>query len=278
MSKKYVIPNQTAFERLQEQEYFVRRENVSPDDYEQAYWGTVTDPDGVVRNRSEEREKFLASVQTELSIIDHQPAGRLLDIGCGLGFLLSGIDSEWERHGVEISKFAAKHASQWGEIFVGELREAAYPSNHFDVIILHHVIEHVPDPAALIIEARRILSEDGLLIVGTPDFDSGCARRFGQNYRMLHDKTHISLFSEESLRRFLRDHGFRIEHADYPYFNTPYFTRENLARMEDIAQVSPPFYGNFMTFYCRRQTSDELRQALASFQKSLAKVTDDETS
>ena len=88
--------------------------------------------------------------------------------------------------------------------------------------------------------------------MATPDFDSGCARQFGPNYRLLHDPTHISLFSNDSMHRFLRDHGFKIFRADYPFFETRYFTKENLIRLFDTGEVSPPFYGNFMTFYCQK--------------------------
>jgi SAM-dependent methyltransferase len=130
------------------------------------------------------------------------------------------------------------------------------------VVVLHHVIEHVADPAALVREIRRILADDGLFILATPNFDSGCARRFGEKYRLLHDKTHITLFSDDSMRRFLRDHGFRIERSDYPYFETPYFSEENLLRLMDTEQVSPPFYGNFMTFYCRKMTPAEAEAAV----------------
>jgi hypothetical protein len=101
------------------------------------------------------------------------------------------------------------------------------------------------------------------LIVGTPNFDSACARRFGERYRLLHDQTHISLFSRESLDRFLWDHGFFVERVEFPYFETRYFTTENFERLKDKDGVSPPFYGNIMTFYCRKPIRSELLGGLA---------------
>ena len=90
----------------------------------------------------------------------------------------------------------------------------------------------------------------GIILLGTPDFDSGCARLFGNNYRLLNDPTHISLFSNDSMHRFLRDHGFTIDYVEYPFFNTRHFTEDNLKALFNTSKVSPPFYGNFMTFYC----------------------------
>lgn len=241
-------------------DYFVRRNMPADASYEESYWGVITDPDGKVRDRREERERYVQDIATELAFINALPAGRMLDVGCGLGFLLSGVADEWERHGVEVSAFAAGHAARYGQIHQGLLEEAGYPDRHFDLVVIYHVIEHVADPLALLKEIRRILKPCGWLILGTPDFDSGAARRYGANYRLLHDVTHISLFSNESMHRFLRDHGFRIEQVDYPYFATRYFNRDSLLALLDTSKVSPPFYGNFMTFYCQREALPELKE------------------
>lgn len=240
-------------------DYFTRREPTKPVDYEETYWGTIVDPDGNVRDRSKEREKHLEDIGQEISFLNSLPPGRILDVGCGLGFLLSGLGDGWEKHGVEVSHFAAQHARQYGTIFVGDLAAASYPDGYFDVVVIHHVIEHLDDPIGAILEIRRILKPGGWLVLGTPDFDSGCARRFGDKYRLLHDPTHVSLFTNESMHRFLRDHGFFIERVEYPFFETRYFTPENLMRLFDTNTISPPFYGNFMTFYCRKPESSPFR-------------------
>ena len=218
--------------------------------YEENYWGEIVDPDGKRRNRLEERERCLADLRAELKFLESLPPGRMLDVGCGPGWLLSALDDSWKRFGVEVSAFAVEHAKAHGEIYVGPLLDCPFPEGSFDLVTMHHVIEHMADPTANIVKARRLLKPGGWLMLATPDFDSGCARRFGANYRLLHDTTHVSLFSNDSMHRFLRDHGFRIRRVDYPFFETRYFTPESLNRLFDTDTVSPPFYGNFMTFFC----------------------------
>lgn len=220
--------------------------------YEEDYWGEVVDPDGKRRDRTLEREQHLADIAAELEFMSSLPCGRVLDIGCGLGWLLSALGEKWEKHGIELSTYAAERARQYAEIFNGPLIDYKASEALFDLAVMHHVIEHIEDPVANILKVRELLNPGGILILGTPDFDSGCARRFGVNYRLLHDPTHISLFSNDSMHRFLRDHEFTIARVDYPYFETRHFTLGNLQRMSDTSQVSPPFYGNFMTFYCVR--------------------------
>ena len=117
---------------------------------------------------------------------------------------------------------------------------------------MNHVIEHLPDPIGALKRTHRLLRENGVLILGTPDFDSGAARRYGRRFRLLYDPTHISLFSRDSMHRCLRDHGFKITHVEYPFFDTDWFSKENLLRMLDDTTISPPFYGSAMTFFCER--------------------------
>lgn len=243
--------------------YFVRRPIPATKDFEVGYWGTVTDPDGVRRNLLEERDRHVEDVRDELAHINRLPAGRILDVGCGLGYLLSGVGDAWEKHGIELSRFAAEYASRHGRIHVGDLRSAAYPTDHFDVVTLYHVIEHMYDPVSELEEIFRVLRPGGTLIVGTPDFDSAMARRFGDKYRMLNDVTHVSLFSRESLDRCLWDHGFCVDRVEFPYFETRYFNREELERVFDTTRISPPFYGNIMTFYCHKPVRSPLLNSLA---------------
>ena len=253
--------------------YFTRQKPESPVEYEESYWGLVRDPDGALRERLKERDQVLEDLTEEIAFLKSLQPGRILDIGCGPGFLLSGLDDAWERYGVEVSRYAAEVAVEWGDIHVGELGDAGYADEYFDVVVMHHVIEHLEDPVGGIIEVRRILRRGGVIILGTPDFDSGCARRFGKNYRLL-GPSHISLFTNESMHRFLRDHGFVVDRVGYPFFETRHFTTENLMRLFDTSEVSPPFYGNFMTFYCHKPDRGPVHESMMDLSRLIALVAD----
>ena len=238
--------------------YFTSR---SPADAPEDPWGKVTDPDGVERDRSEfgERVAYISDLADEISWlysldVGRQAPVRCLDIGCGPGWLLSRLPKHWLKHGVEPDHDAAMAAARHASLYKTSFEELALPANAYDVIICHHVIEHMYQPVEAVQEMWRLLEPGGYLLLATPDFDSDCAEMFGTRYRMLHDPTHISLFTEDSCRRLLQDTGFHVQRVGRPYFKTRHFTRENLLRLLDhqSAEVSPPAPGNWLTFYCRK--------------------------
>ena len=217
------------------------------------YWGVVKDPDGNERDMSSIKEgvRYRKNVSQEIDFINNLPGGRILDVGCGCGHFLNALGKQWTaKVGVEPSK--VDYFWPFALLFKYELHHCELPGDFFDAVILYHVIEHVEDPVDLIKEVRRVLKPNGHLLLGTPNFGCWVARRFGKNFRLLHDKTHISLFTKDSMVYFLEDHGFIIDDIKYPFFKTEYFTLKNLLRLFDTSKVSPPFYGNIMTFYCRK--------------------------
>lgn len=234
-------------------DYYKIREVREKQDFETAYWGNkIVDPDGKERNRSLEREMYLDDIKSELHYINSLKCGKILDVGCGLGFLLSGVNNNFDKYGVEVSALACETAKNYCKIFNGLLEDAHFENEQFDVVVLYHVIEHVESPENLITEIKRVLKKGGTLIIGTPNFDCFVAKKFKDNFRLLNDKTHIRLFSDKSMKKFLIDYGFTVKKVHFPFFRTRHFTLRNLIRIFDTTKISPPFYGNVMTFYCEK--------------------------
>lgn len=243
---------------LETGEYFVHKD--IPANPDQDYWSQKPDPDGRIRDIEQERAARMEDVRYIADYLNALPRGRMLDVGCGLGELLEQIDGGHETHGLDSSSKSVDicRARTRAVLRQCELAGAAYPGGFFDAVVAHHVIEHVEDPVSFVAEVRRILKTGGRFVVGTPDFSSAAARRFGDRFRLLHDPTHVSLFTEDSLLRLLRDHGFVVEKVEKPYFDTRFATEEGCRRMlSGEGAVSPAFYGSFMTVFARK-ASDEV--------------------
>ena len=234
-------------------DYYIKRPINTKIRFEEDYHDIVIDPDGIERNlisaqeRSHKLRNFSAEVVEELN--RSLKGGKILDIGCGPGWILSTLkDQNWEKFGVEISKFVSDYASQFGQIYNGSVLD--YETEiEFDAIIMHHVIEHLDQPILAIQKIYKFLKQGGVFIIGTPNFDCAAARRYGNNFRLLHYETHTSLFTEDSMHRFLRDFGFKIYKVERPFFDTEYFNRENLLKVLGEDGLSPPMYGSVMTFF-----------------------------
>lgn len=139
--------------------------------------------------------------------------GRLLDIGCSVGFELDLAHRVgWETYGVEIGAKPVQICRQKGHsVFDGELREADFPDAFFHAVSLWNVLEHLHQPVDTLKEIHRILLPGGSLLLRVPDVGSRQARLFGDNwYPAQHVPHHLHLFSSETLRRLLERTGFEV--------------------------------------------------------------------
>lgn len=136
---------------------------------------------------------------------------RLLDIGCGAGNLLAAARKNgWDGQGLDVSASAVKHVRGLGfEVFEGELQDAAFPSQHFDVVTAAELLEHLIDPRPLLQEVARILRPGGLFWTTTPHARGLSGRMLGLKWRCIWPPEHLQLFSIRGLTKLLRDAGFR---------------------------------------------------------------------
>ncbi len=131
------------------------------------------------------------SAQTNAArLLPHlKPGQRLLDFGCGPGTISVGLAKAvepGELHGVDmeesqiaIARSAAEAGGHENATFhVGDVTELPFEDDYFDVAFCHTVLTHVPDTAAALNEARRVLKPGGLifsreLIVSSSFFEPG---------------------------------------------------------------------------------------------------------
>lgn len=165
--------------------------------------------------RLQEFEKQLNTIQTYVP-----NRGKALDIGCAFGFFLDLMSEKgWKTYGVEISEYAARHIDSQHNVFVGELTEAKFPDNFFDLITIWDTIEHVANPLGLVLEAHRLLREDGLLFVNLPNKDDLFLKMKSTLYKLTdgrivnlkrHFTHHLYCFSPLTIEKLLSKCGFYI--------------------------------------------------------------------
>ncbi len=144
----------------------------------------------------------------------HVRTGKLLDVGCATGFFLDEARrAGWSTAGLDVSGYAVQYArQQFGlDVQCGMLESVALPPESFDLVTMWDVIEHVADPARTIRRAGRLLREDGVITLATPDVDSVPARLAGSGwvgYKLSGE--HVTFFSKRTLSQMLEDAGFTV--------------------------------------------------------------------
>jgi len=151
----------------------------------------------------------LIALQT---IKQFRTSGRLLDIGCSLGFLLNGARIDFEVKGVEPSEWAATLARDKFKLDVtqGFFEKMDWPENHFDVVAMIDVIEHLTDPLSCLKKVWSTLRPGGLLYLVTPDVNSLSARILGRYWWGLRP-VHLFYFSKKTMGRILSEVGFEVK-------------------------------------------------------------------
>lgn len=148
----------------------------------------------------------------------------LLDVGCSTGIFLSiAKERGFNVYGVEVNERTAEIANNNKlNVFVGVLKNANFKDNYFSIIHLGSVIEHVPDPVALLKESKRILKKGGIIIISTPNsecFWFKASRLLYQWFKfpwsVLIPHYHLFLFSESNFEKLLSRMKFKILDINY---------------------------------------------------------------
>jgi SAM-dependent methyltransferase len=162
--------------------------------------------------------------------------GRILEVGCGLGYLLDAARRRgWSVVGLEVSEFAAAYAQREFGLDVRRqtLEAAGLPDEGFDAVVMRDLLEHTRDPRATLMHARRVLRDGGVLALSVPSFASLNARLGGLRWRHLRPAQHLWHFTPECVARLLRECGFKTAECASRYDSPA--TREVYAALSDPA-------------------------------------------
>jgi len=171
-----------------------------------------------------------ARIRRLTALMGNLTGKKLLDIGCGMGqFLLLAKNAGAEVFGHDISKEAVQFVeSHFGiKVFDCQIKDIIKTTGTFDIIVMNDVIEHLIYPLQVLSDIRDVLSENGMLLIHTPN--GGQAK-----YRLSEpiswtgfnvDLEHLQYFSACTVAQFSTKLGFIIEHLET--FGYPSYTSYN---------------------------------------------------
>lgn len=146
----------------------------------------------------------------------------VLDVGCGGGDFSLSLKklNDCEVWGVEPNQTAYTVASnRLDRVLLGSIEEISVklPYKYFDLVIFNDVLEHLIEPQTALVIAKRVLTENGALVVSLPNiryFHTVVDLLFRkdwsyQEYGVL-DRTHLRVFTKLSTLRMFEEAGFSV--------------------------------------------------------------------
>jgi len=172
--------------------------------------GIVNKLYGMVRNYTIKQKGKLIN---RLTISSSPAPHHLLDIGCGTGEFLSACKQNgWNVTGIEPSDIARKYAKDnYGiEPFAPE-KLFVLSEKKFNVITLWHVLEHVHQLDKTIEQIKKLLVDDGTLIIAVPNCNSFDAEKYGAQWAAWDVPRHIYHFTKKDIEKLFFRFGFNLQ-------------------------------------------------------------------
>jgi 2-polyprenyl-3-methyl-5-hydroxy-6-metoxy-1,4-benzoquinol methylase len=184
--------------------------------------------------------------------------GKLLDIGCGNGFLLSILkDFGWELYGNDLSPWAQKYADKYSYKVYNQSIETLNLKNEFDCIVSTSTFEHVINPLEHLSAIIEALKPGGFCWITIPNYGSLSIRLNISRFDFNQPPFHVNYFTPKSLKQLFKilqkkysfNYGFHVYgipelYSFYVFLNklfNPFKSKkkQNSDKVNDIQQNEP---------------------------------------
>lgn len=156
-----------------------------------------------------------------------KPFGKLLDVGCSVGDFMHKAKHFYEVEGVEVNPNTSAIAAQHFKVHRQFLHKLGL-DQQYDIVTLHQILYGVPDPVGLFRDIHKVLKQDGILYINTPNSDSYAMRLYQGKCNHLFGYTSVNVFNRKALEKLAACSGFKVsffrtEWLDIYYMDTMSF-------------------------------------------------------
>ncbi len=142
----------------------------------------------------------------------------VLDFGCGTGIVLDELQKLGAQcTGVEMSPWACRYGRErFGLTMLNEdIMTVNLVPESFDIIVMSHVIEHLPNPSLIVSRLTTLLKRGGILMICTPYSESIGARLFGKKWLYYLPNEHLHLFNDRSIHHVMEHAGLSVRTVEH---------------------------------------------------------------
>lgn len=167
-------------------------------------WNTESSINRIFQNDWQYRYEYESDIISQ--IVHQYGVSNILELGPGPGVLCSKLSKKCEikeYHLVDIEAASVTNKSEnfGGTFHIRDLNEGLNLSldSKMDLIIANDFLEHIQNPAKIVLESKSLLKSDGLMFISVP------------NWRMGHAWIYRGLFDWDNFIHFMWQHGFKME-------------------------------------------------------------------
>jgi len=173
----------------------------------------------------------------------------ILDAGCGDGINLKhylscspntvfGMDFNFLR-----LQRAGANAKNQAILILGDLLNPPFQNDYFDIILLNHVLEHIPEDREVLAQLYRCLKPGGTLMLGVPNEG---ALLWQLQYHVLERRLqsttdHVNFYTVKKLKKLVGEVGFTVVEVKRMGYGVPHSRIDALLRnfkfMDDLFDV-----------------------------------------
>jgi 2-polyprenyl-3-methyl-5-hydroxy-6-metoxy-1,4-benzoquinol methylase len=139
---------------------------------------------------------------------------RIVDIGCGAGELLLKLQREGFHNLQGADPFIREDIDYGNGVRILK-RAPAELDGTFDFVMLHNSFEHMPDPKGTLSALRRLVAQDGTLLLRIPVADCYARRKYGIHWVQWDAPRHLYLHTVKSIHLLAEQAGFYVSEVTY---------------------------------------------------------------
>jgi SAM-dependent methyltransferase len=155
----------------------------------------------------------LPEYYTWMKGVHARPGDAILDVGCGNGSLLTKLYKMGFTNLTGIDPFIEQPPQQTRIRILK--KDIAAMDEKFDVIMMHHALEHMADPLGAMKKAHSLLNENKYLLVRIPVMGNYGWNKYREYWAGLDAPRHLFIPSEKAMRLLAEQAGFELEKLEY---------------------------------------------------------------
>jgi SAM-dependent methyltransferase len=138
------------------------------------------------------------------------PEAKILDYGCGSGYLLSRLAAKGYKNLTGADPFIPSSARYLNGVVIHKATISEL-DGVYDFIMLNHSFEHLPNPREILKALKERLAADGRLLLRIPTVSSFAWKQYRENWVQLDAPRHFYLHSLDSIQRLTTEAGLTVE-------------------------------------------------------------------